>query len=137
MHDELMRDPQGLAERLLIAIATEHARTRNSRVIRPSDLLSEAAWLVRRAIATCAGHFDKAPIIAPLMRWRFQRHRRKLRRQRGLSWVPAWNTDLTLPPVVSKVLSDSTDGVHEGRVTECWSCVTFPSALRRASRWTM
>ncbi len=63
----------------------EHARTRNSRVIRPSDLLSEAARLARRAIATCAGHVDNAPIIAPLMRWRFQRHRRKLRRQRGLS----------------------------------------------------
>lgn len=85
MRDELMRDPQGLAERLLIAIATEHARMRNSRVMRPSDLLREAAWLVRRAIATSAGHFDKAPIIAPLMRWRFQRHRQKLRRQRGLS----------------------------------------------------
>ena len=85
MRDELMRDPQGLAERLLIAIATEHARTRNSRVMRPSDLLREAAWLLRRAIATSAGHVDKAPIIAPLMRWRFQRHRQKLRRQRGLS----------------------------------------------------
>jgi hypothetical protein len=84
MHDDLTRDPHGLAERLLIAIATEHARTRNSRVIRPSDLLSEAAGLARRAIATCAGHVDNAPIIAPLMRWRFQRYRRKLRRQRGL-----------------------------------------------------
>lgn len=85
MRDELMRDPQGLAERLLIAIATEHARMRSARVMRPSALLREAAWLLRRATATCAGHFDKAPIIAPLMRWRFQRHRRKLRRQRGLS----------------------------------------------------
>jgi glycosyltransferase involved in cell wall biosynthesis len=85
MHDELIRDPHRLAERLLIAIATEHARVRNSRVMRPSALLREAAWLGRRAAATCAGHLDKAPIIAPLMRWHFQRHRRKMRRQRGLS----------------------------------------------------
>jgi glycosyltransferase involved in cell wall biosynthesis len=85
MRDELIRDPHGLAERLLHAIATEHARTRNSRVMRPSDLLGEAAGLVRRAIATCVGRFDDAPIAAPLMRWHFQRRRRKTRRQRGLS----------------------------------------------------
>jgi glycosyltransferase involved in cell wall biosynthesis len=85
MLDEMVRDPHGLAERVLIAIATEHARTRNSRVMRPSDLLREAAWLGRRAIATFAGHLEKAPVIAPLMRWRFQRQRRKVRRQRGLS----------------------------------------------------
>jgi glycosyltransferase involved in cell wall biosynthesis len=85
MRDELIRDPHGLAERLLTAVATEHARTRNSRVMRPSDSLREAAWLLRRGLATSVGRFDRAPIIAPLMRWHFQRQRRKVRRQRGLS----------------------------------------------------
>jgi glycosyltransferase involved in cell wall biosynthesis len=85
MRDELIRDPHGLAERLLIAIASEHARTQyRMRAIQPSDSLREAAWHVRRAFGTWMRRFDDTPIVAPLMRWRFQRLRRKVRRDRGL-----------------------------------------------------
>ncbi len=52
--------------------------------MRPSDLLREAAWLMRRAIATSVGPFDKAPIIAPLGAGASSAIA-KLRRQRGLS----------------------------------------------------
>jgi hypothetical protein len=86
MRDEMRRDPTGLAERLLNAIAVEHARTWYPiGTARPSDSLREAAGQLRRAIATWAHNFDEAPIVAPLMRWRYQHLRRKARRQRGLS----------------------------------------------------
>jgi glycosyltransferase involved in cell wall biosynthesis len=86
MRDELMRDPAGLAERLLIAIAGEHARTRYPmRDIQPSDALREAAWYARRAFGTWMRRFDETPFVAPLIRWRFQHLRQKVRRQRGLT----------------------------------------------------
>jgi glycosyltransferase involved in cell wall biosynthesis len=86
MRDEMLRDPAGLADRLLNAIATEYARTRYPmRATRPSDALREAAGHACRAIGTWVHGFDDAPIAAPLMRWHFQRLRRKARRQRGLS----------------------------------------------------
>jgi glycosyltransferase involved in cell wall biosynthesis len=86
MRDELMRDPAGLAERLLLAIAADHARTRfPMRAMRPSDALREAAWHARRAIGAWVHGFDDAPFVAPLMRWHFKRIRRKARPRRGLS----------------------------------------------------
>ena len=86
MRDEMTRDPHGLAERLLIAIATRARADAELAWMRPSDLLREAASAARAVRSPRRQRqFDKAPIIAPLMRWRFQRHRRKLRRQRGLS----------------------------------------------------
>jgi glycosyltransferase involved in cell wall biosynthesis len=86
MRDELMRDPAGLADRLLTAIAREHARTRYPESDgRPADSLREAAWHARRALGTWVRQFDETPLIAPLIRWRFQRLRRKVRRERGLT----------------------------------------------------
>jgi glycosyltransferase involved in cell wall biosynthesis len=86
MRDELMRDPAGVAERLLVAIAREHSRTRFPMSdVPPSDSLREAVWHTRRACGTWMRRFDETPVIAPLIRWRFQRLRRKVRRERGLS----------------------------------------------------
>jgi glycosyltransferase involved in cell wall biosynthesis len=86
MRDEMMRDPAGLADRLLIAIAREHARTRYPmRGVAPSDSLREAVAHARRAVGGWIHQLDDAPLIARLMRWHFQRLRRKARRRRGLT----------------------------------------------------
>jgi hypothetical protein len=82
----MLRDPAGLAERLLIAIAREHARTRYPmRGVAPADSLREAVAHARRAVGGWIHRLDDVPLIAPLMRWHFQRLRRKARRRRGLT----------------------------------------------------
>ena len=145
MHDELMRDPSGLAERLLTAIATEHARTRNSRVMRPSDLLREAAWLrapcdrhVGSACRQGADHRAADPLAlpapspeaAPAARLVLRLRSDPIRSEPAL----AWNTGRA---VVSKCRVDLVShGGSRRRGDRCWNCGTSPSASPRVSRST-
>jgi glycosyltransferase involved in cell wall biosynthesis len=85
MSEELTRDPDGLAERLLCDIAAEHARATFPTWGPPPSLLwRDAAVRMKRALGASLRRFHAAPILGAVVRWHYQRGRLRARARRGL-----------------------------------------------------
>jgi glycosyltransferase involved in cell wall biosynthesis len=82
---QLVDDPGALAARILCDIAAEHARVAFPTWAPPPALLwREAGRSVRAALGTTLRQFETAPILGPLLHWRYQRLRRRAVVRRGL-----------------------------------------------------
>ena len=85
MSQELARDAGTLAARLLCDVAAEHARATLPTWAPPPMLLwRDAAQRVKAALGATLRQSEHAPILGTLLRWRFQRLRRRASIQRGL-----------------------------------------------------
>ena len=85
MSEELARDPGTLAARLLCEVAAEHARATFPTWAPPPMLLwRDAAQRVKAALGATLRQLEAAPISGAVLRWRFQRLRRRVRIRRGL-----------------------------------------------------
>lgn len=83
--EALARDPDGLCARLLAEIAEDHARRLfTMRALPPAAAWRDVLLATRRALGATLRAFDESPIAAPLLRWHFQRARRRVRTLRGL-----------------------------------------------------
>lgn len=83
--DALAADADGLCARLLADIAQDHARRLHPMgALPPADAWRQAMYAVRRAVGATVRAVEEAPVAAPLLRWRFQRVRRRVRALRGL-----------------------------------------------------
>ena len=80
----LARDPEALCLSLLTDLATAYARATSPAWARPALAWRRAGTEVRRALASILHANDAVPILSPVLRWRFQRQRRGIRRRRGL-----------------------------------------------------
>jgi hypothetical protein len=85
MGREMAEDPGTLAARLLCDIAAEHARATFPTWAPPPVLLwRDVGSRVRTALGVTLRHAQTAPILGALLRWRFQRQRRRAGVRRGL-----------------------------------------------------
>lgn len=85
MAEAMARDPEALRERILSAVAADHARTASSfRARSPASAWRDAGRALRRAAGASLRAIDGWPLVAPIARWRYQRIRRRLRAVRGL-----------------------------------------------------
>ena len=83
--EAMAADPEALCDRTLTAIAAAYARSASTVSARPAAV----AWSdARRALRQVAGAslraIDEWPLAAPILRWRYQRLRRRVRAARGL-----------------------------------------------------
>jgi glycosyltransferase involved in cell wall biosynthesis len=84
MADALVRDPDASCERLLSEIAAA-ARPDFALWAPPlGHAWRQAGAGVRRAVAATLHAADRLPVLSTVLRWRFQRVRRRARRRRGL-----------------------------------------------------
>jgi hypothetical protein len=83
--EALAADADGLSARLLADIAQDHARRLfPMRALPAADAWRQAVAAARQALGATLRAADEAPVAAPLLRWRFQRARRRGRAIRGL-----------------------------------------------------
>jgi hypothetical protein len=83
--EAMAADADALCGRLLSAIAQDHARRLHPMgALPPADAWRQAMSAARRAAGATCRAVDETPVAAPLLRWRFQRVRRRGRRLRGL-----------------------------------------------------
>jgi hypothetical protein len=85
MNEQMADDAGLLAARLLCDIAAEHARvTGPTWALPPTALWLEVGRHIRAAIGATLWNLRQAPILGTVLRWRFQRLRRRVRGRRGL-----------------------------------------------------
>jgi len=85
MDEAMARDADALATRILAAIAADHAGAASSQPARHAGAAWRAAMsAARRAVGASLRAIDDWPILRPILRWRYQRLRRRLRAARGL-----------------------------------------------------